>query len=85
MMNIYLKFEAKIPNGSKVVAFTRNYTKILSLKANLTLKVKIMVIIFSNPSETFRFLINSSSYKVKFEVVQYLTVKIKILEVRSPI
>ena len=41
MINTHLKFEAKIPNGSKVVAFTRNYTKYLSLKANLTLKVKV--------------------------------------------
>ena len=30
MINTQLKFEAEIPNGSKVVAFTRNY------KANLT-------------------------------------------------
>ena len=37
----HLKFEAKIPYGSKVVAFTRNYTKLLSFKANLTLKVKV--------------------------------------------
>ena len=36
---------------------------------------------FSDPSKTFRCLINSSSKKVKFEVVQCLTVKIKILEV----
>ena len=34
MINTHLKFEAKIPNGSKAVAFT-------SLKANLTLKVKV--------------------------------------------
>ena len=27
MVNTHLKFEAKIPNGSKVVAVTRNYTK----------------------------------------------------------
>ena len=36
---------------------------------------------FSNPSETFRCSINSSSWKVKFEAVQCFTVKIKILEV----
>ena len=41
MINTHLKFEAKIPIGSKVVAFTRNYTKCLSLKANLTFKVKV--------------------------------------------
>ena len=46
MINTELKFEAKIPNGSKVVAFTRNYTKFLSLKANLTLKVKIKITSF---------------------------------------
>ena len=27
MINTHLRFQAKIPNGSKVVAFTRNYTK----------------------------------------------------------
>ena len=41
MINTHLKFEAKFPNGWKVVAFTRNNTKFSSLKANLTLKVKI--------------------------------------------
>ena len=41
MINTRLKFEAKIPTGSKVVAFTRNYTKFLSLKPNLTLKAKV--------------------------------------------
>ena len=43
MANTHLKFEAKIPNGSKVVAFTRKYTKFLNLKANLTLKVKVKI------------------------------------------
>ena len=46
MINTHLKFEAKIPNGSKVVAFTRNCTKFLSLKVTLTLKVKVKVISF---------------------------------------
>ena len=46
MFNTHVKFEAKIPNGSKVVGFTRNYTKSLSLKANLTLKVKVKVTSF---------------------------------------
>ena len=36
-----IEFEGKIHNGSKVVAFTRNYTKFLSFKPNLTLKVKV--------------------------------------------
>ena len=41
MIKTEFKFEAEIPNGSKVVAFTRNYTIFLSFKANLTLKVKV--------------------------------------------
>ena len=45
MINTHLKFEAKIANSSKVVAFTKNYTKkhCLSFKANLTFKVKVKV------------------------------------------
>ena len=42
MINTHLKFKAEIPIGSKVVAFTRNYTKSLSLKANLKVKVKVI-------------------------------------------
>ena len=40
MINTQLKFEGKIDYGSKVVAFTRNYT---SFKASLNLKVKVKV------------------------------------------
>ena len=36
MINTQLKLEA----GSKVIAFTRNYTKFLRFKAYMTLKVK---------------------------------------------
>ena len=46
MINAHLKFEAKILNGSKDVTFKRNYTKFLSLKSNLTLKVKVKVTSF---------------------------------------
>ena len=46
MINKHLKFEGKIPNSLKAVAFTRNYTKFLSLKANLTLKVKVKLTSF---------------------------------------
>ena len=35
MINTHLKFEAKIPNGSKAVAFTTNYAKFSSLKSKL--------------------------------------------------
>ena len=41
MINTQLKFEDEIPYGSKVGSFTRNYTKYLSFKANLALKVKV--------------------------------------------
>ena len=41
MIYTQLKLEAKIPKGSKLVAFTRNYTKLLSFKAIMTLKVKV--------------------------------------------
>ena len=46
MINTHLKFEAKFQNGSKGVAFTRNYTKCSSFKANLTLKVNMKVTSF---------------------------------------
>ena len=46
MTNKHVKFEAKIPYDSKVVAFTRNKIKFLSFKANLTLKVKVKVTSF---------------------------------------
>ena len=46
MIKTHLQFEAKIPNGSKAVAYTRNYTEFLSLKSNLTLKVKVKVTSF---------------------------------------
>ena len=46
MINTHLKFEDKIPNSSKVLAVTRNYSKFLSLNANLTLKVKVRVTYF---------------------------------------
>ena len=41
MINKQFKLENKIPNSSKVVAITRNQTKFLSFKANLTLRVKV--------------------------------------------
>ena len=39
MINTHLKFEAKIPNGSKVVALTRSYTKFLILKGKFEGKI----------------------------------------------
>ena len=78
MINTQHKFEAKIPNGSKVVTFTRNHTKFLSFKANLTLNIKVKVTSFQ--SEIFM-LENSSIWNVKFKTVQFLTVTTKILEV----
>ena len=46
MINPQLKFDGKIHYGSKVVAFTRNYTKYFNFKANLTLKVNVKVTSF---------------------------------------
>ena len=43
MINTQLKFEGKIPTAQNVVAFTRNYTKFFSFKANLTLKVEVKI------------------------------------------
>ena len=54
MVNIHLKFEAKIPNGSKVVAFTRNYTKIFKFKGQIDLEGQGQGHQFSNTSEIFR-------------------------------
>ena len=62
MINTHLKFEAKIKihNGSKVVAFTMNNTKFISLKVN-DLEDQGQDHQFLNPYETFTFLINCSS------------------------
>ena len=68
MINADLNFETKIPKGSKVVAFTRNFTKFLSIKANLTLKGQGQGHQFSNLSEIFRSSINSISVKAKFQI-----------------
>ena len=59
MINKQLKLKAKIPNGSKVVAFTRNYTKFSSFRANMTLKVKV----------------TSLSVKAKFRIYQCKSLK----------
>ena len=73
------KFEGKIPTV-QVVEFTRNHTKfIFKFQGQFYLEGQGHQ--FLNPSETFRYLINISSWKVKFEAVQCLTVKIKIWEV----
>ena len=65
MINTYLQFEGKIHYGSKVVAITRNYTKFLSFKAT----------IFSNPSEIFRWSMNSLNVKAKFQIGQFKSLK----------
>ena len=50
MINTYLQFECKIRYGSKVIAFTRDYTKLLSFKPEGQGQGHQ----FSNPSEIFR-------------------------------
>ena len=79
MINTQLKLEGKIPTV-QVVEFTRNHTKfIFKFKGQFYLEGQGRQ--FSNPSETFRCLKNISSWKIKFEAVECLTVKIKNLEV----
>ena len=46
MINTQLRLKAEFPNGSKGIAFTKNYTKFFSFKANLTLKAKVKVTSF---------------------------------------
>ena len=53
MINTHLKFEAKIPNGSKVIAFTMNYTKFM-FKGQFDLEGQGQGHQFSNTSEKFR-------------------------------
>ena len=79
MVNTQLKFEGKIPTV-QVVEFTRNHTKfIFKFQGQFYLEAQGHQ--FSNPSETFRYLKNISSWRVKFEAVQCLTVEIKICKV----
>ena len=80
MINIQLKFEAKNFDSSKVVIHKESH-KILKFQGQFDLKGQGQGHHFSNTSETFRCPINSSSWKVKLEMVQFLTDKTKILEV----
>ena len=55
MINTQLKFEAEIPYGSKVVAFTRNYTQnFFKFQGQLDLQSQDQVHQFSNTSEILR-------------------------------
>ena len=78
MINTHLKFQGKIPTVQKLLHSKRIAQNFEVSSSNLTLKVKVKS---SNPSETFRCTLNSSSWKVKLEGVQCLRVKIRILEV----
>ena len=71
MINTHLKFEAKIPKGSKVVAFARNYTKFLSLKA---LKVKVKVTSFQT-SPSYLMINEQFKCKGKFQAGQFKSLK----------
>ena len=75
MNNTQLKFEGKIFHSSKVVALTRNYTKFLNFKANLTLKCQGQGHQFANTSEILRWSMNSLSVKVKFQIGQFESFK----------
>ena len=54
MINTHLKFQSKIPNGLKVVAFTRNYTKFYSFQGQIDLEGQGQGHQFSNLAEIFR-------------------------------
>ena len=77
MLNTHLKFKANIPYVSKVVAFTINYTKFLSFKDNLSLKVKVKVTSFQTHLRhlNFRWSMNSLSVKAKFHIGQFKSLK----------
>ena len=53
MIKTHLKFEVKIPNGSKAVAFTRNY-RVFKFKVQFHLEGQGQGHQFSNMSEIFR-------------------------------
>ena len=75
MINTHLKFEAKILNGSKVVAFTNNYTKIFQFQGQFNLEGQGQGHQFSNLSEIFRRSINSLNVTAKFHMGQYKSLK----------
>ena len=77
MINTHLKFQGKIPTVQKLLHSKGIAQNFEVSSSNLNLKVKVT----SLQSETFRCMLNSSSWKVKLEGVQCLTVKIRILEV----
>ena len=78
MINTQLEFEGKIPTVQSCCT-DKELQKTFKFQGQFDLEGQAQGHQFSNPSEKFRCLINSSSKKVK--VVQCLTVKIKILEV----
>ena len=55
MINTQLKFEAEIPISSKVVAFTRNYTKFFKFQSQFDLKGQGQGHQFSNTSRATDF------------------------------
>ena len=75
MINTHVKLEAKIPYGSKVVAFPKNYIIFLSLKAKFDLKCQGQGHQFSNTSEIFRRSMNNLSVKAKFQKGQIKSLK----------
>ena len=75
MINTHLKFEAKIPNGSKLVAFTRIYTTFFQFQSQFDLEDQGQDHQFSNISELFRWSMNTLSVKAKFQIVQFKSLK----------
>ena len=75
MINTQLKFKGKIPMV-RICCIHKESHKIFKFQSQLYLKVKVKVTSFQT-LETFRCMINSLSWKVKFETVQCLKVKKK--------
>ena len=73
MINTHLKFEAKIPNGSKVVCIHKELHKSLKFQGQLDLEGQGHW--FSNTSEILRWSINSLSVKAKFQMGQFKSLK----------
>ena len=74
MINTYLKFEAKIPNGSKLFIHKELF-KFFKFKGQFDLDGQGQGHQFSNMSEIFRFLTNSSSVNAKFQMGQFKSSK----------
>ena len=73
MINTHLKFEAKIPYGSKVICIHKELHKSCEFKGQFDLEGQGQGHPFSNTSEILRWSINRLSVKAKFQMGQFKT------------